>query len=80
MYFVAGDRGRLNHVREAQPSLAHPEERFMLDAPTPAYAPHRSVTADPNVNDVLSGTAEYGGRRRTLCFKPLGVTVRSSLR
>jgi hypothetical protein len=71
MYFVAGDRGRLNHVREAQPSLAHPDERFMLDAPTPAYAPHRSVTADPNVNDVLSGTAEYGGRRRTLFFKPL---------
>jgi hypothetical protein len=47
LYFVPGDRERLDCVRAAQPSLEHPDERFMLDAPTPAYAPHRSVTADP---------------------------------
>jgi hypothetical protein len=58
-------------VRDAQASLTHPDERFMLDAPTPVYAPHRSLTADPNVNDVLSGIAEHAGRRWPLFFKPL---------
>jgi hypothetical protein len=71
MYFVAGDRERLDRVRGAQASLTHPDERFMLDAPMPAYAPHRSVTADPNVNDVLSATADHDGRRWPLFFKPL---------
>lgn len=71
VYFVAGDRERLQCVREAQASLTHADERFMLDAPTPAYKPHRSLSADPNVNDVLSGTAEHEGRRWPLFFKPL---------
>jgi len=71
MYFVAGDRARLDCIRGAQPALAHPDERFMLDAPTPAFAPHYSVTAGPNVNSVLAGTADYGGRRWPLFFKPL---------
>ncbi len=71
MYFLAGDRERLDRIRGTQASLTHPDERFMLDAPTPPYAPHRSITADPNVNDVLSGTAEHNGRRWPLFFKPL---------
>src|SRR5271169_837951 len=71
LYFVPGDRQRLDCVRAAQPLLTHPDERFMLDAPTPAFAPHRSVTADPNVNDVLSGFADHEGRRWPLFFKPL---------
>jgi hypothetical protein len=71
MYFVAGDRKRLQRVRDAQASLTHPDERFVLDAPTPAYAPHRSVTADPNVNDVLSGLADHDGRRWPVFFKPI---------
>jgi hypothetical protein len=71
MYFVAGDRERLKCIRNQQPSLRHPDERFMLDAPTPAYAPHRSITAGPNVNAVLSAMADHGGRRWPLFFKPL---------
>ncbi|MGO9760419.1 MAG: hypothetical protein ACLP1Q_04045 [Solirubrobacteraceae bacterium] len=71
MYFVAGDRQRLERVRDAQATLTHPDERFMLDAPTPAYAPHRSLTADPNVNAVLSAVADHDGRRWPLFFKPL---------
>jgi hypothetical protein len=71
VYFVTGDRERLDRVRDAQASLTHPDERFMLDAPTPAFAPHRSVTAGPNANSVLSATAEHGGRRWPLFFKPL---------
>jgi hypothetical protein len=71
VYFVAGDRERLERLRTAQASLRHPDERFMLDAPTPAYAPHRSITADPNVNAVLSAMAEHEGRRWPLFFKPL---------
>ncbi len=71
MYFVSGDRARLDCVRGAQAALTHPDERFMLDAPTPAYAPHRSVTAGPNVNSVLVGMADHGGRRWPLFFKPL---------
>lgn len=71
MYFVAGDRERLDCIRDAQGSLTHPDERFMLDAPTPGYAVHRSLTADPNVNDVYSGYADHGGRRWPLFFKPL---------
>jgi hypothetical protein len=77
-YFVAGDRERLDCVRAVQPSLRHPDERFMLDAPTPAYVPHRSVTADPNVNEVLSGLAEYEGRRARLFFKPLSGVRRAA--
>jgi hypothetical protein len=76
MYFVSGDRERLDAVRGAQARLTHPGERFMLDAPTPDYAPHRSVTAGPNVNSVLSGIADYGKRRWPLFFKPLnGVSL-----
>jgi hypothetical protein len=71
MYFVAGDRERLQHVRDTLASLTHSDERFMLDAPTPTYTPHRSVTADPNVNAVLSGLADHDGRRWPLFFKPL---------
>jgi hypothetical protein len=79
VYFVAGDRERLQCVRDAQASLKHPDERFMLDAPMPAYARHRSVTAGPNVNDVLSGMAEYRGRRWPLFFKPLnGIKPRAA--
>lgn len=62
---------RLQRVRDAQASLTHPDERFMLDAPTPAYAPHRSLTADPNVNDVLSGLVDHDGRRWPVFFKPI---------
>ena len=69
MYFVSGDRERLDCLRAAQPTLSHADERFMLDAPTPAYAPHHSPSA--GVNSVLSGTADHGGRRWTLFFKPL---------
>ena len=68
---MAGDRERLDCIRGAQAALVHPDERFMLDAPTPAFAPHVSVTADPNVNSVLIGIAEHGVRRRPLFFKPL---------
>ena len=50
----------------------------MLDAPTPTYAPHRSVTAGPNVNSVLSGVADYGGRRWPLFFKPLYGVMQST--
>jgi hypothetical protein len=53
MYFVSGDQERLDAARGAQSRLTHPYERFMLDAPTPDYAPHRSVTAGPNINSVL---------------------------
>ncbi len=70
-YFVTGDRERLQRVRDTQASLTHPDERFMLDAPAPAFAPHRSVTAGPNVNEVLSGVADHEGRRWPLFFKPL---------
>jgi len=70
-YFVPGDRERLQRVRDAQASLTHPDERFMRDAPAPTFAPHRSVSAGPNVNDVLSGVADHGGRRWPLFFKPL---------
>ncbi|HEU4706243.1 MAG TPA: hypothetical protein VFS64_03545 [Solirubrobacterales bacterium] len=58
MYFVTGDRQRLDRVRAAQPSLSHPDERFMLDAPPPGYEPHRSPSAG-HVNAVLSGTADH---------------------
>lgn len=51
--------------------MAHPDERFMLDAPPPAYERHRSVTAGPTVNSVLSGMADDGVRRWPLFFKPL---------
>ncbi|HEY7953578.1 MAG TPA: hypothetical protein VID70_11400 [Solirubrobacteraceae bacterium] len=78
MYFVAGDRTRLDSIRGAQAALTHPDERFMLDAPMPAYAPHRSVTAGPNVNAVLSGVADYGGRRWPLFFKPLHGVMQST--
>ena len=78
LYFVPGDRERLDCVRAAQPSLEHPDERFMLDAPTPAYKPHRTLTADPNVNEVLSGLADYDGRRARLYFKPLSGVRRTA--
>lgn len=71
MYFVAGDRERLEHVRDSQAGLAHPDERFMLDAPTPAYEGHISATAGPNINSVLSGVTEHNGRKGRLFFKPL---------
>lgn len=71
VYFVAGDRERLEHLRDAQASMAHPDERFMLGAPPPAYDRHRSLTAGPNVNSVLSAVAEHEGRRERLFFKPL---------
>jgi hypothetical protein len=76
MYFVAGDRDRLDIVRGAQSALSHPDERFMLDAPTPPFATHHSVTAGPNANSVLAGYADHGGRRWPLFFKPLqGVSL-----
>lgn len=76
MYFVAGDRARLECIRSAQAALTHPDERFMLDAATPVFAPHHSVTAGPNVNSVLNGIADHGGRRWPLFFKPLsGVSL-----
>lgn len=78
MYFVVGDRERLEHIRETQATLAHPDERFMLDAPTPSFAPHHSVTASPNVNSVLSATAELDGRRWPLFFKPLYGVMQST--
>jgi hypothetical protein len=71
VYFVAGDRDRLDVIRNAQPTAVHPDERFMLDAPAPRWQPHRSLTAGPNVNSVLSGVAELAGRRWPLFFKPL---------
>jgi hypothetical protein len=33
-------RWRLDCIRDALATLTHPDERFMLDAPTPAYATH----------------------------------------
>jgi hypothetical protein len=71
-YFYPGDRARLDCIRDAQAALTHPDERFMLDAPTPAFALHRSVTADGNANDVFSATAEHAGRRWPVFFKPIG--------
>jgi hypothetical protein len=71
VYFVPGDRERLDRVRSSQAGLGHPDERFMLDAPTPAYAGHLSATAGPNVNSVFSGVTEYQGRKSRLFFKPL---------
>jgi hypothetical protein len=71
VYFVPGDRERLDRIRAAQAGLTHPDERFMLDAPTPNWTAHRSVTSPGNVNDVLSGIADYGGRRQRVFFKPL---------
>jgi hypothetical protein len=71
MYFVPGDRQRLDLVRAQQAGLSHPDERFMLDAPVPAWQAHRSVTADPGVNAVLSGLATLGMRQWTVFFKPL---------
>jgi hypothetical protein len=70
-YFVSGDRARLDRIRDAQPALTHPDERFMLDAPTPDYKSHLSTTAGPNVNSVYVGVAELNGRRWPLFFKPL---------
>jgi hypothetical protein len=72
VYFVTGDRQRLDRVRAAQPSLSHPDERFMLDAPPPEYEPHRSPSAPGHVNAVLSGIADLDGRRWPLFFKPVG--------
>jgi hypothetical protein len=80
MYFVFGDRTRLDCIRDAQSGLTHPDERFMLDAPTPTYARHRSVTAGSSVNAVLSGTTEYEGRRWTFFFKPLQGVMQSTAR
>jgi hypothetical protein len=77
-YFVSGDRERLDRIRAAQATLTHPDERFMIDAHTPDYVPHRSVTAGPNINSVLSGTAEHGGRRWPLFFKPLNGVSQST--
>jgi hypothetical protein len=72
VYFVAGDRERLNALRDAQPTRLHRDERFMLDAPSPIWQPHRSLTAGPSMNKVLSGIADSAGRRWPLFFKPLG--------
>ena len=48
----------------------------MLDAPPPNYEVHRSVAAGGSANSVLSGMAEYDGRRWPLFFKPVvGVNV-----
>jgi hypothetical protein len=71
VYFVEGDQERLDRIRAAQPTLGHPDERFMLDAPQPNYEAHRSFTAGPNVNSVLSGMADHEGRRWPLFFKPI---------
>lgn len=51
--------------------MTHPDERFMLDAPAPAFEPHHSLTAGPNANSVFSGVVEHNGRRWPLFFKPL---------
>jgi hypothetical protein len=71
VYFVAGDRDRVDLVRTQQPTLANADERFLLDAPEPAWQPHRSVSAGQNVNTVLSGATTYAGRTERLFFKPL---------
>jgi hypothetical protein len=71
VYFVAGDRERLDRVRDSQAGLTHPDERFMLDALTPVYQGHISATAGPNVNSVFSGVTELDGRKSRLFFKPL---------
>lgn len=71
MYFVSGDEERLDRLRAAQLALSHPDERFMLDAPPPAYHPHYSATSGDSVNAVFSGATEFDGRRWPLFFKPL---------
>jgi hypothetical protein len=76
VYFVLGDTERLDAIRQAQASLTHPDERFMLDAPTPPFAPHLSVAG--GVNSVYSATAELNGRRWPLFFKPLYGVMQSS--
>jgi hypothetical protein len=78
VYFLAGDQERLELVRAAQPGLGHADERFMLDAPLPDYQAHRSFSAGPNVNSVLSGLADHEGRRWPLFFKPTGGVKRSA--
>jgi hypothetical protein len=71
VYFVAGDRERLDAVRRSQASLTHRDERFLLDAPIPSYVGHVSETAGANVNSVFSGVTEHNGRRCRLFHKPL---------
>lgn len=80
MYFVPGDRQRLDLIRSQQAGLNHPDERFMLDAPVPAWQAHRSVTAAPGANAVLSGVATLGVRRWTLFFKPLSGVAQNNAR
>lgn len=80
VYFVPGDRERLDRVRGSQAGLTHPDERFMLDAPTPRYEGHISLTAGPNVNSVYSGVTEYGGRKSRLFYKPLYGVEQSTAR
>jgi hypothetical protein len=72
MYFVPGDSERLDRVLHSQTGLSHPDERFLLDAPWPAWTAHRSHTPANNVNSVFSGSAILGGRRAVVFFKPLG--------
>jgi hypothetical protein len=68
MYFVVGDRERLDRVRGSQADLTHPDERFLLNAPTPTYEGHISLTAGPNVNSVCSGVTEHNGRSPSLAL------------
>ena len=71
VYYVPGDRERLDRVRASHAGLTRSDERFLLDAPLPAFAQHRSKTPSVNVNSVLSGTTTHQGRTAPVFFKPL---------
>lgn len=72
MYFVSGDKQRLDALRALQAATRHVDEQFLLTAALTQYRAYGPQTANAGVNSIYVADAVLGPRHELVFHKPIG--------